>query len=175
VVDHFSSQEKVDALPDVPKPSFRHNLGLARVKTLEQNQVNFANYLRLTNAPIFEVTYEDLDGIYQAKWFLALLGFLELSIQEKIRKSDMIKVGSKLCEDGIDGLGDGYETLVGLQSHLKCIKLRAVEGNSSMPDLFFPPQNGQCGLTPHCNQQKYIRKLRSLYKHQSPSASANSP
>jgi hypothetical protein len=175
VVDHFSSKEKVDALPDVPKPSFRDDLGLARVKTLEKNQVNFANYLRLTNAPIFEVTYEDLDGIHQAKWFHALLGFLELSSQEKIQKSDMIKVGSKLCEDRIDGLGDGYETLVGLQSHLECIKLRAVEGNSSMPDLFFPPQNGQCRLTPHCNQHTYIGELKALYKHYSPNASATLP
>jgi hypothetical protein len=162
-ITHITSKEQAEALPDVPKISFQRNIGIDRVKTLEENQVNFGNYLRATEAPIFEVTYEDLDSKYQAKWFKALMGFMEISMPDKIQKSDMVKTGSKsgskLCEDRIDGLGDHYESLVGLQSRLECLKFQREERNTSIPEYLFPPREGRCQLTPGCKQGEYMSKL----------------
>jgi hypothetical protein len=148
-LSHFTSQEKVDALPPVPKVVIQDSLGLKRVKVLEENQANFATYLRGLRAPVFELVYEDLDGLHQAKWFNAVLGFLGLNEEETSQESDMLKVGSRLCEDRIDGLGDNdYEALVGLQSRVECSRLRAAGNNESASAMFFPPKKHHCHLAP---------------------------
>jgi LPS sulfotransferase NodH len=166
--DHFTSKEMVDALPSVPKIPLQRDQGLRRIKNLERNQVIFARYLRTTRAAVFEVAYEDLDGLYGAKWFNGLLGFLGL-VGEISQESDMIKVGSRLCEDRINGLGNNdYENLTGLMSRVECYKLR-VEGNKeSASALFLPPRKDQCLRAPRnevCpSQLKVAKKVKKVRK-----------
>jgi hypothetical protein len=95
---HFTSKEIVDKLPSVPKIKFKLWRMFERIKNLEENQATFAQYLRVTRAPVFEVAYEDLDGLYGARWFNALASFLG-NIEEVSQESKIIKVGSRLCED----------------------------------------------------------------------------
>ena len=146
--DHFTSKEMVDNLPPVPKVTLQDHQGLARISNLERNQANFAHYLRATRAAAFEVAYEDLEGLYGAKWFSALLGFLGLT-GETSQESEMVKVGPRLCEDRIDGLGgNDYENLAGLVSRVECYRLQLEGNNASAATFFLPPRKGFCRLAP---------------------------
>jgi LPS sulfotransferase NodH len=146
---HFTSKEIVDTLPSVAKIPFQHVQELERVKNLEENQAIFAHYLRATRAPVFEVAYEDLDGLYKAKWFNSLVAFLGLVEGMRNQESGMIKVGSRRCEDRIKGLGNNdYETLAGLESRVECYRLRVEGKNTSVSTVFLPPQKDRCLLAP---------------------------
>jgi hypothetical protein len=77
--------------------------------------------------------------------------------KEVSQESDIIKVGSQLCEDRIDGLGNSFETLAGLESRVEWYRLRtegmnkasASEGNTaSASALFLPPQKSHSLLVP---------------------------
>jgi hypothetical protein len=157
----------VDKLPSVPKIPFQHHQGFERVKNLEENQAIFAHYLHGIRAPVFEVAYEDLDGLHKAKWFNALLGFLGL-IEEINQESDTIKVGARLCEDRIDGLGtNDYGALAGLESRVECYRLRREGNNASSLAVFLPPRKDRCLLAPRdvaCPSQLEKAKITRMAK-----------
>lgn len=190
-VNHFTNRTLLEALTPVQKISLEDEKYSRIIGNLEQNQINFARYLRvnLARAPVFEINYEDLDGPFQTQWFRAILSFLGVSAplsrldeEKMMTMRQMIKTGSRLCEDRMDHLGGlEYRSLADRLSRYECLRLRelyvpdwnhqighngGVEMSKGTEAIIrqstFPPTTGQCFLRPSCRQWEYMRQYKLL-------------
>ena len=117
-----------------------------QVRTLEENQDYFTDYLRVhaSMAPTLEVIYEDLSGPYGDRYLdgvAAFMGFGNVERGQQTEKSP-VKAGKLTCEDRIDGLGGPeYPLLANFhRSRVMCLSLsnqvnRRIESNTN---LFLP-------------------------------------
>jgi hypothetical protein len=165
-VNHFTNKSAMDALGPVEKINIEQPQFQRAIRMLEENQEGFSRFLRVNcvYAPVFEISYEDLDGPHKLKWFNALLEFLGLRGRlSSARGSDLVKTGSRLCESRLEGLGGEEYTSLSLHaSRYECMRLRAhADWNITQPSEFvksqtFPPNLGQCRWSPSCLQDKYL-------------------
>lgn len=129
-VDHFTNQTVLQSLASsiqkvsLERPQFRNV-----ITTLQNNQEQFSRYLRLhlAGTPVMELSYEDLDGPHQANWFRSIMGFLgapRLEEEENSVEWNMIKTGSRLCEDRLQHLGGPDYNALSEPSRLECMRLR---------------------------------------------------
>jgi len=187
-VNHFSNQSVFAALPPVQKLVLHEVEWQNQVKILEDNQKYFARYLRANmaaRAPVFEISYEDLDGPHQANWLRSVQAFLGFVVvvptdehPDKAAAARTFKTGSRLCETRIDGLGGpGYLSLNNRESRVECMMLRASssvhwleqlsndtrqqkEIMETIRALTFPryssSSKGPCQWTLSCKQLEYL-------------------
>lgn len=150
--DHVTD---VNAVVQYPKVKFNKTVDFKRIRQLEKNQHDYADYLHVHAplAPHMELWYEHLDGPNQADWFNAVFSFLGLEKRMSDHLgSSLIKLGERKCEDRIDGLdGPEYESLRGLDSQMACAMLfwqTENEKGKNSSDSFYPPAQNKCRLTP---------------------------
>lgn len=147
--DYYTNQTKIDNLPDVWKLNLNEKQWKDHIKTLEENQDRFSNFLYVNAAlaPTIEVSYEMLDGPHRINWLNAIAGFLGLEERMTGKESNVLKVGGRRCEDRMDGLSgmsanknDGnpvvsssmfYDQMMGLNSRRECLMLANIALSSS--------------------------------------------
>jgi hypothetical protein len=150
--DHVKDK---DAVIEYPAIQFHAARDIPRIRQLEQNQRDFADYLHVHAplAPQMELWYELLDGPHKTKWFNALFAFLGLDrkMSDDVG-SNFIKLGKRKCDDRVDGLqGPDYKNLQGLESQMACAMLYWSSENETelgYSQSFYPPENDKCQLTP---------------------------
>ena len=158
--DHVRAKHE-DEVISYPKLEFDPRRDVGRIRQLEQNQRDFADYLHVHAplAPQIELWYEHLDGPHKAKWFNALFAFLglDMKITDDVG-SELVKLGARKCDDRIEGLhGPDYENLQGLDSQRACAMLYWLSENETEQEgsssLFYPPKHDKCRLAPSVSMQ----------------------
>jgi len=176
--DHVYSKEEAEALArtkdwqiTLQDRAGAKNRWLESIRLLEENQQEFANYLHVyaAQAPVFEFTYESVDGPHQANWFNALYAFLGLHHHKYVAASKTIKTGKRTCEDRMVGLGGSELSLLEQtpQSRVECLRMRGLAAAANqttslavlgdLGNLLLPPNDGRCRLGPNCRQREYGR------------------
>ena len=199
--DHIYSKAEADALPDkdweitvedsAAALQNTKNRWLYNIQLLYDNQEDFARYLHVyaARAPVFEFSYESLDGPHQVNWFNALYAFLGLDfVYTPAASSKTVKTGKRTCEDRMVGLGGPALPLLTnvTASRVECLRMRALAGISSSSDaaaaadnkpssvqilresglpqhVMMPPADGRCRLGPNCKQMEYGKYLTSNF------------
>ena len=157
--DHVTNKK---AVVEYPKIQYDRTDDYERIRRLENNQRNFADYLQIhaPMAPQIELWYELLDGPHQHNWFNALFAFL--GIDQKLTAndvgSDLVKVGKRMCDERIEGLkGPEYSNLDGLDSQRMCAMLywesEIDSVGTASSNSFYPPAQNKCLLTPALSVQ----------------------
>ena len=184
--DHVYTKEEAEALAKAKdweitlsdNPGLPKNRWLESIRLLEENQQEFANYLHIyaAQAPVFEFTYESVDGPFQANWFNSLYAFLGLHHHKYTASAKTIKTGKRTCEDRMAGLGGPALPLLKAtpQSRVECLRMRglAAAGKNStskaamellgLQNVMLPPNDGRCRLGPNCRQREYGRYQDTL-------------